>query len=247
TTSYFSSAGGNPNLEPTITDNFDVSYERYFGEGGYFAVAGFYRLFESYVPTVDVPLEIVDFAGIPANGTEVPLTTTGYRFGRENITSGGFIRGIEISASLPMVNLSEALDGFGVIGSFSLTGSEIEIIPGFDIPVPGLSERVGNGTLYYEKNGFGARISARYRSEFLGEVPGFGAVGQFVLVEAETILDAQLSYEFQDGPLAGLSLIGQAENLTDEEFVTLQGPDERFIRDFNTFGRTFLFGAAYKF
>ena len=148
-----------------------------------------------------------------------------------------------------MINFSEALDGFGLLGSFSLTGSEVEIIPGFDIPVPGLSERVGNITLYYEPSytGFSARVSARHRSEFLGEVPGFGAVGQFVLVEGETIFDAQVAYEFRGGPLEGLSLVGQVENFTDEEFVTLQGPTDLFVRDFNQFGRTFLFGAAYKF
>ena len=45
-TSYFSSSGGNPELLPTITSNFDVSYERYFGDGGYFSLAAFYKLFE---------------------------------------------------------------------------------------------------------------------------------------------------------------------------------------------------------
>lgn len=246
--SYYSSSGGNPELRPTITTNFDVSYENYFSDGGYFSVAAFYKLFESYVPTVDVPLEIVDFAGIPPNGTDVPITTTGYRFGREN-TSDGFIRGVEIAASIPFVDFNEALDGFGVLGSFSYTGSEVEIIPNFDIPVPGLSERVGSVTLFYEPSysGFSARVSARHRSEFLGEVPGFGAIGQFVLVEGETIFDAQVAYAFDDGPLSGFSLIGQVENFTDEEFVTLQGPDDRFVRDFNRFGRTFLFGAAYRF
>src|SRR3546814_15609696 len=40
------------------------------------------------------------------------------------------------------------------------------------IAMPGLSRWVVNGTAYFEKAGFQARISGRYRSKFLAEVSG---------------------------------------------------------------------------
>lgn len=250
-TSYYQASGGNPRLLPTITTNFDLSYENYFTDGGYFSVAAFYKLFENYVPTISLPIGVRDFAGFPTQSPgDVPVSTVGIVTGVENNMDGGYIRGVEVSASVPFVDFAESLDGFGLIGSFSYTGSKVDIIPGVSIPVPGLSERVGNVTLYWEPSytGFSARVSARHRSQFLGEVPGFGAIGQFVIVEGETIFDAQVGYAFPDnGPLAGLSIVGQVENFTDEPFVTLQGPDSRFVRDYNQFGRTFLIGASYRF
>ena len=44
-----------------------------------------------------------------------------------------------------------------------------------ETPIPGLSTKVINSTLYYEKYGFSARVSNRYRDEFVGEVPNFDA------------------------------------------------------------------------
>jgi len=246
--SYFGANGGNPRLRPTITNNFDISFEHYFGNGGYVSIAGFYKEFENFVPNSTLPIGTRDFAGFPLQSpTDVPVTTVGVVNGFENNTSGGNIQGFEIAASVPLGDFVEALDGFGILGSFSYTDSVVEIIPGFDIPVPGLSDNVASVTAFYEKDGFGARFSMRHRSDFLGEVPGFGAVGQFVLVQGETIYDTQITYVFEDGPLEGVSLIAQAENLFNEEFVTLQGPDQRFVRDFNVYGRTFLLGVGYRF
>ncbi|RZJ42777.1 MAG: TonB-dependent receptor, partial [Brevundimonas sp.] len=102
-------------------------------------------------------------------------------------------------------------------------------------------------TLYYEKNGFQARTSVRYRSEFLGEVSGFASSRTLRAVGAETIVDAQIGYEFQSGPVEGLSILAQVNNLTDEPFYTYNNGDERQIVNYQNYGRTFLVGASYRF
>jgi len=87
--------------------------------------------------------------------------------------------------------------------------------------LPGYSKWVANGTLYFEKWGFNARASLRYRSGFQGEVSGFAQNNVFRQAKSETILDAQVGYDFQpSSTLSGLSIYLQGLNLTNEPFVT---------------------------
>ena len=134
-------------------------------------------------------------------------------------------------------------------GSYSYTESNIEPNgPGSTQPLPGLSKHVWNATGYFERSGFSVRGSVRHRSSFLAEVRGFGGGNQRRYAKGETIVDAQIGYEFPDGSaLEGLSLLAQAYNLTNEPFRTYDIPDTRLIRDYESYGRRFLFGASYRF
>ena len=112
--------------------------------------------------------------------------------------------------------------------------------------LPGLSEQVINTTIYYENGGFEARVSNRYRTDFLGEVTGFGAGRELRFINGESIIDAQVGYRFGAGPLEGLALTLQGENLTDEPFSGYFGGDERLVRDYQTYGATYLVGVSYR-
>ena len=69
-----------------------------------------------------------------------------------------------------------------------------------------------------------ARASARYRSTFLGDFTGFGGSPTRRTALGETIIDAQIGYDFQDGSaLDGLSIYLQGQNLTDERFASVGG------------------------
>jgi len=161
---------------------------------------------------------------------------------------GGSIKGLEFTVSMPGSLIHPVLEGFGAIFSASRTESEIQYsLSDPSIPIPGLSKTVGNLTVYYEKGGFSARLSERYRSKFLGEVSGFGNGRTYRMVKEETVLDSQIGYSFENGPLKGLSLTAQVNNLTNEPFVTYQNGDERQIIDYQEYGRTYLVGVAYKF
>lgn len=150
--------------------------------------------------------------------------------------------------STPFDIFHPALEGFGALFSASATDSEIQPDPTqAPTALPGLSETVVNGTLYYERYGFQARVSSRYRSDFLGEVAGFGNGRTLRSVAAENVVDAQVGYEFQSGPLEGLSILAQVNNLTDEPFKTFENGDERRTIDYQSYGRTFAVGVNYRF
>jgi len=242
--SPWSASSGNPELRPYIANVLDLSFEKYFANRrGYVALAGFYRDLESYVYTHN---QIFDFTGYPTGGV-TPVINEGLSSAPDN-GEGGWIQGVEFSLSTPFDIFHPALDGFGFIFSASATDSEVQPDPTqAPTALPGLSETVVNGTVYYERDGFQARVSSRYRSDFLGEVAGFGNGRTLRSVAAETIVDAQIGYEFQAGPLEGLSVLAQVNNLTDEPFKTFQNGDERQTIDYHRYGRTFAVGLNYRF
>ncbi len=92
------------------------------------------------------------------------------------------------------------------------------------------------------------RGSVRYRSTFLGEFSGLGAVRTRRRALDETIIDAQIGYDFQPGSaLEGLSLFLQGSNLTDEPFVAINPGRPLEVMNHQRFGRRFQAGFTFKF
>ena len=241
----WSGSGGNPELLPFRANAFDVSYEKYFGTKAYVGIAGFYKDLKSYIYQQKF---VVDFAGAvnPITGAVNPVGTFGKYDAPLNGT-GGTISGVELSASIPFNLLTPMLDGFGVVLSHADTNSKIRPQgPGSTMPLPGLSKQVTGLTVYYEKSGFSARVSQRSRSEYVGEISGFGADRELVFIKPEKAVDLQLGYEFNTGMAKGLSLLLQVNNLTNAPYARYTDtPDTP--KEYNTYGRTMLFGANYKF
>jgi TonB-dependent receptor len=248
-------SGGNPLLDPWEAWNFDVSYERYFGEGeGYVALAGFYKDLDTYIYDQTV---VRDFTTLLENTPPalfppgVTPQTSGFYTAPVN-GSGGYVQGLELSASVPFNMFTDSLDGFGAQFSYSYTDSDIAVsgsvssIPITNIPLPGLSQDVWNLTLYFEKYGFAARINTRYRSEYIGEVTNFANDRGFRFVDADQITDAQFSYSFGEGRLDGLQLLFQVNNLTNEPYVAYSQNKERVL-DYQEYGTQYLLGLNYRY
>ncbi|KPF78635.1 TonB-dependent receptor [Brevundimonas sp. AAP58] len=241
--SPWSGGGGNPDLRPTTANVVDLSFEKYFADRrGYVSLAGFYKDLETFVFNRN---QIFDFTGYPTGGI-VPVINQGVVSAPDN-GQGGYISGVEFAVSTPFDIFHPSLEGFGAQLSISQTSSEIKPDGQNATALPGLSETVANLTVYYENNGWQLRASNRYRSDFLGEVAGFGNGRTLRSVAAENIVDAQIGYEFQSGILEGASVLFQVNNLTDEPFKTFQNGDERQTIDFQQYGRTFLFGINYRY
>jgi len=237
-------SGGNPNLRPWIANAVDLSIEKYFGRRGYVSLAGFYKDLESYIYDQQ---QLTDFTPYPYTGPNAPVLRQGFLSTPQN-GEGGVIQGVEFAVSVPFDLVWEPLEGFGATFSASWTDSNIIPNPGNpSSPLPGLSENVSNLTVYYERAGFQARISNRYRSEFLGELSGVGTDRIQRMVDAESVVDAQIGYEFQSGPLEGLSALFQVNNLTDEQFKTFENNDPRRVIDYQQYGRTYLVGINYRY
>ncbi|MEC8836863.1 MAG: TonB-dependent receptor, partial [Pseudomonadota bacterium] len=197
-------SGGNPSLRPYRATAFDLNFEKYFGNKGYLAAQLFYKKLHNYIYTAEFPFDYSSY----------PVVDPGYAFSYQGRISapingdGGEIYGIEAAGTLPFETFVSALEGFGVTGGVSYTKSKIQPDPNTPASdIPGYSRWVANGTAYFEKGGFSVRGSMRYRSTFLGDFSGFGANRVRRRAKAETIIDAQIGYDFQsDSALEGLSL-----------------------------------------
>ncbi len=253
----WSGSGGNPQLRPYVAVGADLSWEKYFGKSSYVAVAVFGKHLLNYIYNKTV----LDY-DFPAHGfvNDDPTLTPSSDYGAytqpENGT-GGKMQGLELSGALEGGLLAHALDGFGVQANFSLTNSTIPVsavssIPGSPSTLPGLSRKVANLALYYEKNGFSVRIAERYRSSFTGEaVALFDQLG-YTKVLASRQTDFQAGYDFTEGQLKGLSILLQVNNLSNSADITQQisglpnGIQIARPLEYDTWGRTVMFGLNYK-
>lgn len=240
--------GGNPFLRPYRAMAFDFNVEQYFGRGGVIALQLFYKDIKSYV----FPGRFAfDYAGFPAptNAAAFPnLPTLGTLDAPIN-TDNGELYGAELAVTLPLENITPALEGFGITGGVSLTETEVLDPAGNPGQIPGYSKWVANGTAYFERWGFNARVSARHRSTFIGDFTGFGGSPTRRRALGETIIDAQIGYDFQEGSaLDGLSLYLQGQNLTDERFASVVNTSTPLqVVDYQIYGRRFLAGFTYRF
>lgn len=250
----WSGSGGNAELKPYVGVETDLGWEKYFGRDTYVAADVFQNNLISYVYQKTVLNH--DFSGaINDTPTLVPTSNFGAFTMPEN-GAGGTMRGLEVSGALAAGRIVPALDGFGLQANFALTNSElptsaVSSIPGAPHTLPGLSRKVANLILYYERYGFSARVAERFRSQFTGEaVALFDQLG-YTTVSANRETDLQLAYKFHTGRLKGLSLLFEISNLTNSPDATLQysaladGEPINGPLEYDTWGRTILFGFDY--
>ncbi|CAD2247398.1 TonB-dependent receptor [Xanthomonas arboricola] len=249
-------SGGNPMLDPWRANAIDLSYEKYFAERAYVAAAFFYKDLKSYIYTQS--RDNYDFSAlvagyVPPPGS-APVLTTG-TFSAPFNGKGGTLRGVELTASLPLDLVFAPLEGFGIQASATFNDSDVKIrdpesassVGDGEISLPGLSERVYNLTAYYEHKGFEARVSQRRRSDFIGEIGNFNGNRTLRYVVGENITDAQISYSFNDSSdLAGLTVLLQASNLSNSPYRTYAETKDRPL-EYIEWGRTFVLGVNYKF
>jgi iron complex outermembrane receptor protein len=246
--------GGNPELKPFRANSIDLSYEQYFGNKAYWGVAGFYKDMNTYIVNVTDPN--YDFAVFLPPGTVIPpgVTTTG-EFTRPTNGKGGRISGIELSASFPLNMVANVLDGFGVFGSYSSTSSSLKLTTGSlatdnvntgTIPLPGLSKTVMNYGVYFEKWGFSARVAARKRSDFVGEVADFAGDRRLTYIKGETITDVQVGYEIQSGYLKGLAVRAEISNTGNTPFIRYRDVPSNEVENKKD-GKYYQIGLNYKF
>ncbi|WP_372359583.1 TonB-dependent receptor [Xanthomonas axonopodis] len=249
-------SGGNPMLDPWRANALDISYEKYFADRAYVAAAFFYKDLKSYIYTQS--RDNYDFSAlvagyVPPPGS-APVLTTG-TFSAPFNGKGGTLRGVELTASLPLDLIFAPLEGFGIQASATLNDSDVKIrdpesassVGDGEISLPGLSKRVYNLTAYYEHKGFEARVSQRRRSDFIGEIGNFNGNRTLRYVVGENITDAQISYNFSEASsLSGLTLLLQASNLSNSPYRTYAETKDRPL-EYIEWGRTFVLGVNYKF
>jgi iron complex outermembrane recepter protein len=271
--SYFSGQGGNPRLLPTMSTNVNASITHYFsgpagggynctgsqsktsalctsGGEGYVQLSGYYLKLTDFInPSA---LSIFNFAPYESGYlTPAQQAQLGTPYGILNIpqnNGAGHMEGEQISANLPLGDLTHWLNGLGVTGSVDRTLSTVyyagQTSP---VTVPGLSKWVENFTVYYQYGGFQASVNDNIRSSFLGEVFGISSTRVEQVFKGTATIDAQLSYAITSGPLNGLTLIATGSNLNNNIMQTDENNDPRQVLTWEQYPRLYTLGFSYTF
>jgi iron complex outermembrane receptor protein len=254
---------GNPQLKPYAARALDLSYEKYFGKKGYISLAAFYKKLDNYV--INAPRQY-DFTPFISASTPLPQTgpykNSAIGFLTQPVNGqGGNMQGLEFALNMPFGLFATWLDGFGASFNHSYTDSSVKLpTSGFvspsnapvfngavsDIGLPGLSKNVSSLRLYYENHGVQLAVAAYKRSSFVGQILDYRSDSQFTFIKGETITDAQLSYEFQDGLMKGWSVYLQGHNLSNQPFREYT-KDPNVISNEVVYGRTYSAGVSVKF
>jgi iron complex outermembrane receptor protein len=251
TVNPWSASGGNPALQPWRAKEVDVAYEWYGGKATYFSVNAFNFWLDNYIYNQNVKFDFSSFplppdAQLITNAcptcTISSLGTLSYPANGE----GGWLRGIEVSGAIEFGRFAHVLDGFGAQASVAHSKYKLKpAVTGAIGTLQGFSPWVYNITGYYEKNGFQARASYRFRSAFKGEVVSLFTNLGTPQILADKQLDAQVGYTFQPGSrLNGLGILLQVTNVLDSPYRTVNGQDLNF---YEKYGRQWFLGASYHF
>lgn len=158
---------GNPALEPTYADQWEIGIEKYFDNGGILAASYFWKEIEGVVRS-QLTGTVPNVTKYNANGTIDGV----YEFDvYQPVNADGSyeVSGYELVAVVPLSMVHEALDGFGINANYTLLDSSLTGESDIDVPTSpvGLAESTYNATLYYEKGPFEARVSYNYKDEYV--------------------------------------------------------------------------------
>ncbi|MGB8694041.1 MAG: TonB-dependent receptor [Steroidobacteraceae bacterium] len=254
-------SAGNPHLKPFKAETYDLSFEKYFQTKASFSVAVFLKELYSYV-TPATNYGGYDFSKIaPQLGLVIPPAGPLGTFTQTINGSGGNIKGFELAGSVPFSLMSDWLEGFGITGSYSSTYSSVELpnLIGLNpsqqvpvglgkIPLPGLSHINAKVVFYYERAGFSAFVADNHRSEYIASVANnqVGGYPALIYIEPQTWVSAQIGYEFPSGPLKGLGLRLEGNNLNKPIYKELKG-DHLTSNANKPTGATYALKLIYKF
>ena len=254
--SAWTAKSGNAELEPLETNQFDLSYEYYFGDGGLVALGAFYKDITNWHIAAQTVDDFTPFliAGYHMDSEGNPPA---FNQGIVNFREGGLtgsVTGYELQTQIPFNSFSETLDGFGIVASLSRNDGELEGLENDSLGgrIPGLSEESYQFTFYYERGGFEARVSVTDRDAYLTESRGLSLALTPEIDQGATLVDAQIGYNFADSGIAALqplTITLQGQNLTNEATRLFDQPsgDSRRVTRYSDFGANYLLGIYYKF
>lgn len=214
--------GGNPNLKPVLSTNFDANLEWYFMPRGLLSVGAYSMNLKDYV----------------AFGTESQMLFSELTNQLEEylvsvpINADGKVTGFEVAYEQPIG------DYFGVQANYTYAdGSTSHTWADDTNNLQGTSKNTYNVGAYFENDTFGARVSYTRRSSFLIGLSGANPYYQ----DDFGTLSAALSYKFNDH----LSFSLDALNLNDPTIKYYQSA--AIPTSFYSNGRQYYFNVRLKF
>jgi iron complex outermembrane receptor protein len=208
--------GGNPNLKPITSNNFEVSYEYYYAPRSLLQAGVFFMNLTNYVAFGTYQQQLLNIR----TGTYDIYTISA------PTNSSGTTHGLELAWQQP----------FGPFGiQTNYTYANAEETNGADLV--GASRNTYNVSGYYEDHGFSARLAYTFRSHFF-----VGLDRSTPQYQDDTgTLSASLSYTFSKN----FSIYLDGLNLNDP-VLKYYGANRDQPRAFYSNGRQYYFGLRYK-
>ena len=218
--------GGNPRLKPMMANQFDLAYEDFFDKGSLLSAGVFYKQISDYIA--------LDTVKGTYNGADAYFTEQVNR-------KGGHASGFELVYQQAFNKLPGLWGGLGVAGNYTYTNSNIKDMAsdGSPIPTNGLMKHNMGVTLWFEHDGFEARLSANHHSQY-NRAPTWDST-KFYFNGAETWASLNLSQQITSHLQARFGI----ENLTNQR-VIYTDPTERYNQWDFQYGRRFNLGLTYK-
>lgn len=180
-----SGSGGNPNLEPILSTNFDMTFEWYYGERSLMSAGVFYMDIDNYVALTRVRQQYLTIdANHPAPGTMVDYDVT------IPYNSSANVKGFELAWEQPLS------DYFGMFANYTYANSETDAVDNLGNPQPmlGTSENTFNIGGWFENDTFNARVNYTWRDQFFSGLDRASAFWQ----DAIGSLSASVGWKIDD-------------------------------------------------
>ncbi|WP_239026331.1 TonB-dependent receptor [Novosphingobium decolorationis] len=168
-TTAFTGTAGNPDLKPTRSNNFDLSFEYYYGRSNSLTLALFYKEISDYI-----------FVGLEQQEYTSGGETITFDVNRQTNGAKGKIKGFELAYTQFLDFLPGPLSGLGFTGNLTYvdsTGganSSVNVFDtangenaGLNLPLEGLSKWSYNVAAIYETPGVSARVAYNWRKKYL--------------------------------------------------------------------------------
>ncbi len=247
---FIGNTTGNASLLPQISDNFDLSWEWYFNQGGSLTISGFHKSISNFIAfaPLDIVTDVTEFG---------PLT----RNGEVNTEENGRVTGVEIAYQQFYDFLPGPLSGLGIQATYTFIDSEgvdntanadltmldangnpqdgtpIEDLPSIarfaidrDI-FPRVSRHNFNIVGLYEKYGIEARAAYNWRSRF--QLTQRDVIFPFnsIFQRATGQLDASIFYNINEHFKVGIQGVNLLDDITETE-QTISGDGTTAPRNF---------------
>ncbi len=223
--------GGNPNLAPIRSTNYDLSLEYYFTKSSHATVTVFDHELTGYVQSF---AKLEDFGGLQ------------YLITRPQNTGKGKLRGYELTYTQFLDFMSvDALKGLGFQLTYTgITGTtEDPTKPGTQQDITQVAKSSYNGILIYETGKFSGRLAYTYRGKYIDSYNQPGFQPPTVYVQPTKTLDFSLSYALT----RQITITFDATNILASKYRDRFGPTAMFNRDVRNYDTTYAVGARFRY